>query len=96
LRCAPLDFCAASARPVARVRLLGAVALPSLASAVTFIQTSDECTGGCAINAGNFINVTSVSANVTDFTVTLATGWKFVNTGANGTGGILVSLAHLH
>ena len=54
---------------------------------MTFVQTSDHCTGSCGIDAGNVINVTYAGANVTDITVTLASGWTFVDTGANGTGG---------
>jgi hypothetical protein len=56
------------------------------AATTTYVQTSDNCTGGCGINAGNFITVDQ-SGGLTTITVNLATGWAFVDTGANGGGG---------
>ena len=67
-----------------------AFALPSVASADTFVQTSDHCSNACGITAGNFITVTqNAQAGTTTFSVTLAPGWAFVNTGASGSGGAL-------
>jgi hypothetical protein len=84
-------------------RTLGALALvaaatafPAASHAVTFLLTSDHCTGGCipagTPNAGT-VEVTQSGANV-DITVTLASGFSFVKTGSadfqnfkfNGTG----------
>ena len=56
------------------------------AATTTYVQTSDNCTGGCGLNAGNFITVDQ-SGGLTTITVNLATGWAFVDTGANGGGG---------
>ena len=65
---------------------IGALAYPSVAGAVTYVQTSDHCSGdGCGIVAGNTIEVTQ-SGGLTTFTVNLANGWAFVDTGANGGG----------
>ena len=67
---------------------IGALVWPSVASADVYVQTSDHCTGGCTINANNTITVTQ-SNGVTTFDVSLASGWSFVDTGANGSGGAL-------
>ena len=63
--------------------------LPVAANAVTFVQSSDDCGGsGCGINANNVINVTE-NGGQTQISVSLASGWSFVDTGANGSGGSL-------
>ena len=69
---------------------IGALAWPSVANAVTFVQTSDDCsaTAPCGITANNKIDVTADGSN-TRISVSLASGWGFVNTGAEGTGGAL-------
>jgi hypothetical protein len=69
--------------------IAGLLALPSAANAVTFAQTSDDCGGsGCGLNANNVINVTD-NGGQTQISVSLASGWSFVDTGANGSGGSL-------
>ena len=67
---------------------IGALAWPSVANAVTFVQTSDDCSNTCGITANNKIDVTADGSN-TRISVSLASGWGFVNTGASGTGGAL-------
>jgi hypothetical protein len=69
---------------------VGALVWPSMAGAVTFVQTSDDCStdAPCGITANNKIDVTADGSN-TRISVTLASGWGFVNTGAQGTGGAL-------
>jgi hypothetical protein len=66
---------------------LGMLALPSVAGAVTFVQTSDDCsvTAPCGITSNNIINVTADGSN-TRISVTLAPNWQFINSGASGTG----------
>jgi hypothetical protein len=60
---------------------------PVAANAATFVQTSDDCGGrGCGINANNVINITD-NGGQTQISVSLASGWSFVDTGANGSGG---------
>ena len=73
---------------------IGALAFPGVAGAVTYVQTSDHCSGatgcGTAPNNGNNIVVTqNAMAGTTTFVVTLASGWAFVDTGANGSGSSL-------
>src|SRR5690242_13680390 len=82
-------------RPMSRSKLMGtvfglalAIGLPGVAGAATFIQTSDHCTGNCGIDSGNIITVTT-SGSLTTISATLASGWSFVDTGANGGGGSL-------
>ena len=68
---------------------VGALAWPGAAGAVTYVQSSDHCSGaGCGIVAGNTIDVTQ-SGGVTTFTVNLAPNWAFVTTGTSGSGGSL-------
>src|SRR6478752_1318678 len=68
---------------------LGVAALvwPSGANAVTFVQTSDDCSSDkpCGINANNKIEVTADGSN-TKISVSFANNWAFVNTGASGSG----------
>lgn len=64
----------------------GLLFLPLAANAATFFQTSDECGTPCGINPNNVINV-SESGNQTQISVSLASGWSFVDTGANSSGG---------
>jgi hypothetical protein len=60
----------------------------SSANAVTYVQTSDHCTGGCGISTLNTINITAGSvAGTTDIKLFLTTGFGLVNTGANSSGG---------
>jgi hypothetical protein len=70
---------------------LALAVLPSTGRATTYVQTSDHCSGdGCGTVAGNTIEVTqNVQAGTTTFTVNLAPGWAFVDTGANGGGASL-------
>jgi hypothetical protein len=68
--------------------VLGLVAGPLAANAVTYVQTSDDCTGGCGISSLNRIDVTAGSvAGTTDIKLSLTSGFGLVNTGANGSGG---------
>ena len=69
---------------------IGALVWPSMAGAVTFVQTSDDCSADakCGITANNKIDVTA-DGSLTRISVSLASGWAFVNTGAQGTGGAL-------
>jgi len=61
--------------------MLGAL---SSALAVTYVQNSDHCTGGCNINTNNTVTVTTTAApNTLDITVQLASGWSFVQTGGH-------------
>ena len=77
---------------------VGMLAWPGLASADTYVQTSDHCSTpmgntqtGCGnIGAANSITVTqNAQAGTTTFVVNLAPGWAFVDTGANGGGASL-------
>jgi hypothetical protein len=68
--------------------ILGALAWPSVAGAVTFVQTSDDCDPLCGTTANNKIDVTADGSN-TKISVSLAGGWGFVNTSASGSGGAL-------
>jgi hypothetical protein len=69
---------------------IGVLTWPSMAGAVTFVQTSDDCsaTAPCGITANNRIDVTA-DGSLTRISVSLANNWNFVNTGAQGTGGAL-------
>lgn len=54
----------------------------------TFIQTSDDSTGqNVGTNSGNFVTVTDNGTGTLDISVTLASGWGLVNTGAGGNAG---------
>ena len=66
---------------------LAIAAIASPANAVTYVQTSDDCTGGCGISSLNTIAVTAGPGNTTDFKLSLASGFGIVNTGASGSGG---------
>jgi len=69
------------------------------ASAITFTLTSDHCTGGCGTPPFGTVDVTQSGANV-NFTVTLAAGYQYAQTGAadgqifkfNGTGVALTDI----
>ena len=69
---------------------IGGLAYPGVAGAVTYVQTSDHCSGaaGCGIVAGNTIDVTQ-AGGLTTITVSLAPNWAFVSTGTSGSGGSL-------
>lgn len=54
----------------------------SYAASVTYVQTSDHCTGDCGINPAQTVTISDVSAGVIDIQVSLAPGWSFINTGA--------------
>src|SRR5262249_13792326 len=71
------------------------IAMTGVSYADTYVQTSDHCSAtsgspsgaGCGTTTGNFITVTQDAvAGTTTFSVTLASGWAFVNTGAGGCG----------
>ena len=70
---------------------LGMATFPSLGNAATYVQTSDDCssTASCGINSANTITVAADPNNssLTQITVSLASGWGFVSTGASGSGG---------
>lgn len=58
------------------------------AEASTFIQTSDDSSGQTVgTNSGNFVTVTEPTTGTIDISVTLASGWGLVNTGAGGNAG---------
>ena len=68
---------------------LGLAALPTLshATTVTYVQSSQGCTGGCGIDTNNTVQVsdtvsptnsTPLAAGVFDVLVTLDTGWHFM------------------
>ena len=66
------------------------IAMTGVSHAVTFVQTSDDCSTDkpCGITSDNKITVTADGSN-TQISVTLASGWQFVHTGASGSGGDL-------
>ena len=61
--------------------LLGTMAVPSAALAVSFQITSDHCTGGCGTPPFGTVNVTQNGTNV-DITVSLNDSNRFVLTGS--------------
>jgi hypothetical protein len=71
--------------------LAGAIAIPSAAQAdtvATFVQTSDESTGGSVgINSRNTITVTDNGAGTLHIVTNLLNNWNFVQTGASGNAG---------
>jgi hypothetical protein len=68
--------------------VLSLVACPLAANAVTYVQTSDDCTGGCGISSLNRIDVTAGSvAGTTDIKLSLTSGFGLIDTGVNGSGG---------
>src|SRR5215510_6214319 len=88
-----------------RVGLVGAAlitasaAFPSVSHAIVFDLTSDHCTGGCGTAPFGTVDITQSGANVL-FTVTLAAGYSYAQTGAadgqifkfNGTGVALTDI----
>lgn len=75
---------------------LAAFLVPAAANAVTttttYVQTSDDCStdAKCGINSNNTITVTAnTTTGLTTISASLASGWSFVDTGANGGGGSL-------
>src|SRR5262245_6246479 len=78
----------------------GLLGMTTVASqAVTFLLTSDHCTGGCGTPPFGTVDVTQVGANV-GVAVTLAAGFQYAQTGAadgqifkfNGTGVALTDI----
>jgi hypothetical protein len=69
---------------------LFSLALPTLSQAATYTINYDDCTGGCGQTQGsmtaNFgtVTATQVGTSEIDFTITLAGGYDFFNSG-NGT-----------
>ncbi|HEY2818583.1 MAG TPA: PEP-CTERM sorting domain-containing protein [Casimicrobiaceae bacterium] len=68
---------------IAAVSLLGVVPATSQADILTFLFTSDHCTGGCLTGQtnGGSVTITDVSSGVVSVAVSLANGNQFVNTG---------------
>lgn len=84
--------------------LLGAVVAPVLASGLTimgmtvghadtYVQTSDDCSGGCGINSGNTVTVTQDGTNTVDISVQLASGWTLISSGASGNSQVAFGLS---
>jgi hypothetical protein len=60
---------------------LGFLAAPTVGYADVFIQTSDECPGGCGSSPSNFVT-TRINADGTEtITATLQAGWGFIEPG---------------
>jgi PEP-CTERM motif len=58
-------------------------------NATIFVQTSDDCTGGCGTSSSNTVTVTDLGGGVLDISVSLASGFNFVSTGfPNGGNGL--------
>jgi hypothetical protein len=75
---------------VSTVAALGS-AVPAQASTVsaTYVQTSDDCNGGCGTSSSNTVTVTELGGGVIDISVSLASGFNFVSTGfPNGGNGL--------
>jgi hypothetical protein len=75
---------------VSTVAALGS-AVPAQAAVVsaTYVQTSDDCTGGCGTSASNTVTVTDLGSGVIDISVSLASGFNFVSSGfPNGGNGL--------
>src|SRR5690242_8573621 len=74
---------------------LGLIAFPaaSYADSITYVQTSDHCTGNCGIDTNNTITISTTNvANQLLVTETLDTGWFFIATGAGGNNALGFSL----
>jgi hypothetical protein len=69
---------------VSTVAALGS-AVP--AQAATYVQTSDDCTGGCGTSSFNTVTVTDLGNNVLDISVSLASGFNFIHSGFPGSFG---------
>jgi hypothetical protein len=58
-------------------------------NAAIYVQTSDDCTGGCGTSSSNTVTVTDLGGGVIDISVSLASGFNFVSTGfPNGGNGL--------
>jgi hypothetical protein len=53
----------------------------------TFVQTSDDCTGGCGTSSSNTVTVTQLGSGVLDISVSLASGFNFIHSGFPGSFG---------
>src|SRR5258708_4087494 len=50
-------------------------------NATIFVQTSDDCTGGCGTSSSNTVTVTDLGSGVIDISVSLASGFNFLSSG---------------
>lgn len=57
------------------------------ANAATYVQTSDDCTGGCGTSTSNTVTVTDLGSGVLDISVSLASGFNFISSGFVGSFG---------
>jgi len=56
-------------------------------NAAVYVQTSDDCTGGCGTSSSNTVTVTQLSTGVLDISVSLASGFNFIHSGFPGSFG---------
>jgi PEP-CTERM motif len=60
-------------------------------NAAVYIQTSDDCTGGCGTSSSNTVTVTDLGGGVIDLSVSLASGFNFLSSGFPGSFGFGLS-----
>src|SRR5260370_34807394 len=63
------------------------VASAGLGHATTYVQTSDDCTGGCGTSSSNTVTVTTAGTNTLDILFSLANGFNFIHSGFPGSFG---------
>jgi hypothetical protein len=56
----------------------GLLILPTMGHALTFTQSSDDCSNLCGTSSSNVITVTDNGGGTFDIQVQLATGWQFM------------------
>jgi len=56
-------------------------------NAATYVQTSDDCTGGCGTSSSNTVTVTQIGTGLIDVSVSLASGFNFISSGFPGSFG---------
>ena len=56
-------------------------------NATIFVQTSDDCTGGCGTSSSNTVTATDLGGGVIDISVSLASGFNFIHSGFPGSFG---------
>ena len=60
-------------------------------NAAVYVQTSDDCTGGCGTSSSNTVTVTDLGSGVIDISASLASGFNFIHSGFPGSFGFGLS-----
>jgi len=79
---------------IAAFSLMAGLPAAGRADAITYIFTSDHCTGGCGVSgttSGGTVTITSNATGTLMFAVSLASGYQFINGGYDASFGFNLS-----